>query len=507
MAPSRYRDVRIAIVGLGPSGAYAAGHLLANSEVDFRVDVFEKLPTPWGLVRAGVAPDHPNIKSVTRIYEKTAEHPRLNYFGNVELGRDLTREELLERYHAVIYAVGTPGDRTMSISGEELRGSAAATSFVGWYNGHPDHRDDRFDLSCRRAVVIGNGNVALDVARMLTLSPAELRRSDMADHAIAALERSAIEEIVVVGRRGPEQAAFTNPELRELAELAAADVAVDAAEVSVPGEYRELKPSKTSQRNLALLQEYARRPNGGRGKRIALRFLLSPTRILGDERVEAVELVRNGLERREDGSLGARPTGAHAILRAGLVLRAIGYRGRPIPGVPFDQRRGLIANQWGRIAGPGGSHTREYVVGWAKRGSSGVIGTNKKCALETVRVLIQDMVAGRLAVPLRDQPTVEDLLRSRQPQVVGYADWELIDAHEQALGRPYGRPRVKLTRVREMIDVVDSRRDADYSRSSAALRSLPIGRPDSPASQQASGAAVFSEPWAAAAARSRTSSV
>jgi ferredoxin--NADP+ reductase len=452
-----YDGIRIAIVGLGPSGAYAAGHLLGNSEVDFRVDVFEKLPTPWGLVRAGVAPDHPNIKAVTRIYEKTAEHPRLAYFGNVELGRHITREELLARYHAVIYAVGTPGDRPMSIPGEELPGSAAATAFVGWYNGHPDHRDEEFDLSSRRAVVIGNGNVAVDVARMLTLAPAELARTDIADHALAALRRSRIEEVVVVGRRGPEQAAFTNPELRELGELDGVDVAVDPLEVTVPAQLREQAPSKTAQRNLALLREYAGRPRGG-GKRIALRFLLSPTRLVGDQRVEGVELVRNTLERSADGSLRARATDAHGLVPAGLVLRAIGYRGKPMAGVPFDERRGVIANDRGRVIGPDGAHTREYVVGWAKRGPSGVIGTNKKCALDTVRVLTQDLAAGLLATPLHGAPAIEALLRSRQTDLVSYADWETIDHHERLAGERADRPRVKLTRVDEMVDVAAAAR-------------------------------------------------
>jgi ferredoxin--NADP+ reductase len=324
MTDAPFTGLRVAVVGLGPSGAYAAGHLLANGELDVRVDVFERLPTPWGLVRSGVAPDHPNIKAVTRVYEKTAADPRFTYHGNVELGRHVTREDLLARYHAVIYAVGTPGDRPMAIPGEDLPGSAPATSFVGWYNGHPDHRDEVFDLGCRRALVIGNGNVALDVARMLTLTPAELARTDMADHAMFALARSQIEEIVVVGRRGPEQAAFTNPELRELGQLAGADVAVSGNEVAVPAAFREAKPSKTRQRNLALLHEYATRPRHGHAKRIALRFLLSPTRIVGDRRVEGAELVRNVLERGEDGTLRARPTAERAVVSAGLVLRAVG---------------------------------------------------------------------------------------------------------------------------------------------------------------------------------------
>lgn len=449
-----YTGLRVAVVGLGPSGAYAAGHLLTNGDLDVRVDVFERLPTPWGLVRSGVAPDHPNIKAVTRIYEKTAADPRFTYYGNVEFGRHVTREGLLARYHAVIYAVGTPSDRPMAIPGEDLPGSAPATAFVGWYNGHPDHRDDAFDLSCRRALVIGNGNVALDVARMLTLTPAELARTDMADHAIFALARSEIEEIVVVGRRGPEQAAFTNPELRELGQLAGADVAVSRNEVSVPADFRELSPSKTSQRNLALLGEYAGRSRRGHAKRIALRFLLSPTRILGERRVEGVELVRNRLERADDGTLRARPTSAHAVVSAGLVLRAVGYRGRPLPGVPFDERRGVVQNLGGRVINPDGTHTREYVVGWAKRGPSGVIGTNKRCAHDTVRALIQDMVAGKLNAPLAGGPPIEEWVGEIQPELVTYADWETLDRHEQELGQRANRPRVKLTRVGDMLDVL-----------------------------------------------------
>lgn len=447
--------MRVAIVGLGPSGAYAAGHLLGVPELDVRVDVFERLPTPWGLVRAGVAPDHPNIKEVTRVYEKTAEHPRFTYFGNVELGSHITREELLARYHAVIYAIGTPGDRPMSIPGEELPGSTAAGAFIGWYNGHPDYRDEQFDLSCRRAVVVGNGNVALDVARMLTLAPSELARTDVADHALAAFERSRIEEVLVIGRRGPEQAAFTAPELRKLGQLADTHVAVDSGEVAVPDQLRQLRPSKSTQRKLEILRQYAARPPHGHGKRIAVRFLLSPTRILGDERVEAVELVRNRLERGDDGDLRAHPTAGRATVPAGLVVRAVGYRGEPIAGVPFDAQRARIANTYGRITAADGGHTREYVVGWAKRGPSGLIGTNKKCALETVRALIQDMVAGRLATPIHGEPAVEPLLRSRQPDLVTYAGWKTLDHHERQLGQPAGRPRVKLTRVSDMIEVAD----------------------------------------------------
>jgi ferredoxin--NADP+ reductase len=481
MPAHRPSGLRVAIVGLGPAGAYAASHLLTNPELGATVDAFERLPTPWGLVRSGVAPDHPHIKSVSRVYEKTADHPGFTLHGNVEVGRDITRAELLAHYDAVIYAVGTPGDRPLEIPGEQLTGSAAATDFVGWYNGHPDHRDRTFDLSCRRAVVIGNGNVALDVARMLTLAPGRLAQTDAADHAIAALAQSRIEEVLVIGRRGPEQAAFTHPELRELGQLPGVGLAVDPNELAIPHDFRASRPSKTAQRNLALLIQYAQRsaaaPAAG-SRRIALRFLFSPVRIVGDGRVEGVEVVRNRLQRRPDGSLRAVATDATAVIPAGLVLRAVGYRGVPIPGVPFDERRGLIAHEGGRILGPDGAPTREYVVGWAKRGPSGVIGTNKKCALETVRTLVQDLVVGRLD-GVNGRPGLPPRLQSRRRDIVGLDEWRAIDGYERAGGERAGRPRVKLTRVADMLAVIDGGRLRDAT---AAERLAALLGEDQPAS-------------------------
>jgi ferredoxin--NADP+ reductase len=448
--------VRIAVIGSGPAGFYAAGHLLKESAVE--VDMLERLPTPHGLVRSGVAPDHPKIKTVTRVYEKTAGHPRFRFFGHVELGRDVSREELLEHYHALVYATGAPADRALGIPGEQLRGSWAATDFVGWYNGHPDHCEPEPDLSCERAVVIGNGNVALDVARMLTLSHAELARTDIADHALDALEHARIEEVILVGRRGPAQAAFTNPELLELGELEDADVIVDGAELEralAAGSGADGEPGldATTERNIRVLRDYAARPPRGRHRRIVLRFLLSPVAILGDGagRVQAVELVRNELVPSPDGSLRARATDARETLPAGLVLRAIGYRGRPLPGVPFDERAGVIANDGGRVL-PG-----EYVVGWIKRGPTGVIGTNKKDAQETVDAILADLAAGRLLDPPAPEPdAVLELLRARQPDLVTYAGWSEIDRHERAQGEPAGRPRVKLTRIEEMLRVASA---------------------------------------------------
>ena len=280
--------IRIAVIGSGPAGFYAAGHLLKDSgagghSIDIEVDMLERLPTPWGLVRSGVAPDHPKIKSVTRIYEKTAAHPRFRFFGNVVFGEHVSREELLSHYHAIVYATGTPLDRPLGIPGEELPGSHAATEFVGWYNGHPDHTDLEVDLrSAERAVVIGNGNVAIDVARMLVLAPAELAPTDTADHALEVLAESRISEVVIVGRRGPAQAAFTNPELLELGELADADVIVDPEELDRALAVHDAGAEEniTSRRNVEILRSYAERPPAGRAKRIVLRFLLSPTALL-----------------------------------------------------------------------------------------------------------------------------------------------------------------------------------------------------------------------------------
>jgi len=455
--------IRIAVIGSGPAGFYAAGHLLKDSGGLIEVDMFERLPTPHGLVRSGVAPDHPKIKSVTRVYEKTAAHPRYRFFGNIELGADVTREELRERYHAIVYATGAPTDRPLGIAGEQLPGSWPATEFVGWYNGHPDHPDLPFDLGCQRAVVIGNGNVALDVARMLTLSHDELARTDIADHALDALKHSRISEVVVVGRRGPAQAAFTHPELLELGELADADVIVDEAELERALAVAGPQLDTRAQRIVATLRDYAARPPHGRRRRIVLRFLLSPVELVGDDRrgVAEVRLVRNELRPGPDGGLRAEPTDELETIPAGLVLRAIGYRGVPLAGVPFDERTGTIANDRGRVLGPDGPRHGEYAVGWIKRGPTGIIGTNKKDAQETVDAIFADLDAGLLPDPPAPDPTdVESTLLARKPELVTYDGWTEIDRHEQARGEPAGRPRVKLTRIDELLRVAASERPA-----------------------------------------------
>jgi ferredoxin--NADP+ reductase len=468
--------IRIAVIGSGPAGFYAAGHLLKDPEGRFEVDMLERLPTPWGLVRSGVAPDHPKIKSVTRIYEKTAAHPRFRYFGNITFGEHVSREELLEHYHAIVYATGSPSDRPLGIPGEELPGSHAATEFVGWYNGHPDHSDLEVDLlKAERAVVIGNGNVAIDVARMLVLAPSELAPTDTADHALEVLAASNVKEVVVIGRRGPAQAAFTNPELLELGELADADVIVDAEELErgLAVEDSAAAEDATSRRNVEILRSYAERPPAGHPKRVVLRFLLSPISLLPAEggHLGAVELTRNELVPTPDGGLRAQATEERETIPAGLLFRAIGYRGIPLPGVPFDERSATILNQGGRVlnSDSGRQLPGEYVVGWIKRGPSGVIGTNKKDAQETVDAMLADLAhlsegtsngngsgpaSAEIHLPANpDGEALEELLRSRRPQLVTYEGWQAIDSHERALGESSGRPRVKLTRIDELLRV------------------------------------------------------
>jgi ferredoxin--NADP+ reductase len=411
-------------------------------------------------VRAGVAPDHPKIKSVIRVYEKTAAREGFRFFGNVEVGRHVSAGELADRYDAVIYAYGTPTDRHLGIPGEGLPGSHAATEFVAWYNGHPDFADLQFDLSCERAVVIGNGNVATDVARMLALGRDELEETDTADHAIEALGSSAVREILVLGRRGPAQASFTNPELRELGEMRDADVDVDPAEAALDGLSREYLESGdadvTTRKNVEIFREFSERRAEGKPRRIVLRFLRSPVEIQGDAKVERLVVARNELHGDESGAIRARDTGVRETIECGLVFRSIGYRGVGLDGVPFDARRGVIPNDRGRVVDPDAEAQLHghYVVGWIKRGPSGVIGTNKKDAQETVDCLIEDAREGRVpASPgAVDRSAIVELLAARVPEAVTYSEWQAIDRAEQERGHPLGRPRVKFVRVDEMLD-------------------------------------------------------
>jgi ferredoxin/flavodoxin---NADP+ reductase len=444
------QPLRVAVVGSGPAGFYATGALLASEDPPVEVDMLERLPTPWGLVRLGVAPDHPKLKTVSRAFERIAERPGFRFLGNVEIGRDLSHADLARLYDAVVYAVGAQTDRRLGIPGEDLAGSWAATELVAWYNGHPDYQELTFDLNVERAVVIGNGNVALDVARMLALTPEELAPTDTTDAAIAAIGSSSLREIVLVGRRGPAQAAFTTPELAELGELAGADVIVDAADLE------GAEPTDTnSERNLEVLRTFAARGPAGKPRRVVLRFFASPVAILGEERVEAIELVHNRLEADESGALRAVATGERETLACGLVFRSVGYRGVALPDIPFDERSGTIPNEGGRV-GAG-----IYAAGWIKRGPTGVIGTNKKDAAETVELLLEDARAGRLSRGAGTAAELDALLDERGVRRVLYPGWTSIDRVERAAGEPLGRPRVKLCSWDELLEAAETMAAAD----------------------------------------------
>ncbi len=440
--------LRVAIVGAGPSGFYAAGQLLAVAEPQFAVDLYDRLPTPYGLVRSGVAPDHPKIKSVTRAYDKTSQHERFRFFGHVELGGDIGREDLLEHYYVVLYTIGTSTDKRLGIPGEDLHGSHAATEFVAWYNGHPDHSGLEVDLQAKQAVVVGAGNVAIDVARMLALAPSELEITDTADQAIEVLSASGIEEITILARRGPLQAAFTNPELLEMGELERGDVEVVGAELDELSAVALQEADKTRRRNVEIIQDYAARPKTGKPITVRFRFLASPVELLGDSdgHVRAVRIENNEIVARDDGSLAARGTGTFDEIPAQLVFRSIGYTGVPVAGIPFDERRGLIRNEDGRVCDAGGAQQLgEYVSGWIKRGPSGVIGTNKKDSQDTVAKILEDAAAGRLNDPVSDD--IEAMIATHCTQAVTWEGWEAINAIETAAGEAStpGRPRVKLT--------------------------------------------------------------
>ncbi len=446
--------LHVAVVGSGPSGFYAADALLSAGEGMARVDVLERLPTPWGLVRSGVAPDHPKIKSVADTFEQIAARDGFRWYGNVELGTDVTRQELSAAYDAVIYAVGAQTDRHLNVPGEDLLGSVAATDVVGWYNGHPHYPDVEVGLHGERTVVVGNGNVALDVARMLCTDIADLDRTDTADHALDVLRASAVREVVVLGRRGPAQATFTTLELRELGDLRGVDVAVQPEGVlDIPDE--GLPPAV--RRNLAALRKLADRPPSPEpdARRMVFRFWRSPVELSGDHRVERVVLAVN--EPSEvDGRIVARDTGAREELAATLVVRSVGYRGLPVEGLPFDTGSGCIPHEEGRVVGG----DREYVVGWIKRGPTGVIGTNKKDARETVARLVADLGPHGPRDTAPDRPArLGAWLRARQPDLVTDLGWHAIDSAERTAGEPQGRPRVKLVRTVDLLAA--ARRDAD----------------------------------------------
>ena len=453
------RPLRVAIVGAGPTGFYAADHLLRNPEVVVEVDMFDRLPTPYGLVRLGVAPDHQKIKFVTNAFDKVAASLRFRFYGGVEFGKDVTLADLQAHYHQIVYCTGAQTDRRMGIPGEDLTGSHPATEFVAWYNGHPDYRDCAFDLSQESVAVVGVGNVAADVVRILCRTPEELAITDVADYALEALRKSRVREVYLLGRRGPAQAAFTNPEVRELGELADADITAIPQEVELDPLSRaavERSQDRATRKKVEMLREYARRAPTGKSRRLVLRFLVSPVELISDGagRVAAMRLVRNELYATSTGALQPRATDRFEELPVGLVFRSVGYRGVPLPGVPFNESWGVILNDKGRVLDPDTKQpiVGEYAAGWIKRGPTGVIGTNKPDAAETVECMFEDLARGAVLEPTRPEAAAaEALVRQRQPNYVSYTDWLKLNEIEVARGRAQGRPRVKLTSVEEML--------------------------------------------------------
>lgn len=459
------RPLRVAIIGAGPAGFYAAEALLKQKELVCSIDFINRFPTPYGLVREGVAPDHQSIKSVIRIYERIAGSANVRYFGNLTFGVDLKHSDLKRHYDQIIYAVGAQSDQRMGIPGEDLAGSMPATAFVGWYNGRPDYRDIDINLDCERVIVVGNGNVAMDVTRILATDPDELAKTDITDHALERLRESKVREIVMLGRRGPVQAAFTNPELKEFGELENVDVLVDPAELELDEQSAAtLAENKAAQKNIDTLRSYVEREVKGAPRRIVMRFLVSPVEIIGaDGRVAAVKIEKNRLVLDDRGTLRPRGTGTYETIEAGMIMRSVGYRGVPLVGVPFDDKTGTISNVGGRVMHPGSGEIvpGEYVVGWAKRGPSGVIGTNKPDAVATVTAMMEDLAElPGIADADRDPALVLQLFGERKPDFVTYDDWKLLDAYEVECGKAQGRPRVKVTRVAEMLDVIEQQKSA-----------------------------------------------
>lgn len=449
-------SIHLAIIGSGPSGFYAAEALL-RSDLPVRIDMFERLPTPFGLVRSGVAPDHQKLKQPIQVFERIARSPDFNFLGNVTVGIDVTIDELKAAYHAVIFACGAPSDRRMDLPGEDLDGSHTATEFVGWYNGHPDYRDRVFDLDQEVVAIVGQGNVAADVCRILTRPVDELASSDIAEHALEALSRSRVREVHIIGRRGPAQAKFTTKELRELTQLTDTVATIDAEQLDLSETCRvELASTTnaTAQKNLEIFRGIAGNMPMAARRRIHFRFLASPVAVLGRDRVEELSLVRNRLSG-VAFSQSAAPTDHFENFPCGLVFRSIGYRGVAIPGLPFDAVRGVLPNLHGRLIENDVVLERLYVTGWLKRGPSGIIGTNRADSIETVEALLSDLAA---ATP-RSAPGLKGLLpilERRSRRVVRLADWFDIDAAEIELGRTKGKPREKLTRIDEMLTILSA---------------------------------------------------
>ncbi len=457
---SEKRPLRVAIIGAGPSGFYAAGSLLEQTEFHVLVDMYDRLPTPFGLVRYGVAPDHQKIKSVTKVYDRTAADPRFRFFGNVDFGSDLTHADLRHYYDQIIYAVGAQSDRKLNIPGEDLRGSLSATEFVAWYNGHPDFVDIDINLDCTNVIVIGVGNVAMDVARILAKTVDELKNTDIAQHALDVLAQSKVTDIYVLSRRGPAQVKFTAAEVKEFGELAQAEPVVDPADLVLdPLSAQEMAQDAGAQKNLAILKGYAEQPLSGKPRRVHFDFLASPVELIGDQegRVQSVRIERNELRPGSDGYLNAHGTGEYYTLPACLVLRSVGYKGIPLEDVPYDTRTGTIPNIDGRVIDPatGQPLPGEYVVGWAKRGPTGIIGTNRPDAADTIKRALSD-VPNLTPAPEPDPAAIEGLLEERTLSFVTIEGWRILDQLELANGAAQGKLRVKFTRIQDMLDALNA---------------------------------------------------
>jgi ferredoxin--NADP+ reductase len=449
---------RVAVVGAGPSAFYAAEALFKALGNRVRVDMFDRLPVPYGLVRGGVAPDHQNIKGVVKVYEKIAAQPGFRFFGNVRLGRDVHVADLTRNYHQIVYGFGCESDQKLGLIGEELGGVHAATDFVGWYNGHPDHVHHRFDLAdAERVAVVGNGNVAMDVARILLSQPERLAATDIAEHALAALQRSQVREVVLLGRRGPAQAAFSPKELEEIAELPDVGVHIPAAEaqLSPACETWLTTAPRSQQRNAKLVAELAAATGAARSRTLQCRFRVAPVALHGaDGRLQGVRLQRMELVPGDDGTPRPQPIDEFEELRVDLLFKAIGYKGVPVPGVPYEPKKGIVPNVDGRVTEKAGGAVLagHYAVGWCKRGPTGLIGTNSPDAKATVEAMLTDQTAGSHL-----QPTTDDLpqrLRSAGVDLVGWQDWERLDAWERSEGERRGKLRHKLTSTDAMLQQI-----------------------------------------------------
>ncbi len=448
------RPLAVAIVGSGPSGFYAAEALLKTPGLTVRVDLFDRLPSPYGLVRGGVAPDHQKIKSVKVVYERTAQDPRLRYFGAVKIGKDVTAQELSERHDAVIWAVGCESDRHMGVPGEALAGSHSATEFVGWYNGHPDHRDRTFDLSCEAVAVVGVGNVAMDVTRLLACDPESLAKTDIAGYALDALRKSKVKTVWLLGRRGPAEAAYSPGEIEEIGELTTADLVVDPKEAELDEVSKAELADPESRKKVDYVQARAKAGASGKPRQVRLRFRVGPVELLGEGgKVAAIKLEKNKLVSDGKGGVKAVGTGEFETHPVGLVLRSVGYRGIPLPGVPFDEKSGHVPNENGRVvAAPARALPGQYVVGWAKRGPSGLIGTNRADSVATVKALLEDHAAGKLpgAADASLDATLA-LLKAKGLRTISFADWQKLDALEREKGAKTGKIREKFTRIEDML--------------------------------------------------------